>query len=259
MILMSHRNLLRLLVFFFILQGCSTDDPVDGGSTDRNANLKALGTSGSDLLDDLKFTSMRVEVAYVTGFEPSPATLSNLKSFLQQRTHKPDGITIFTRAVSSSGKAPFNINEIADIEKEVRTTYNTGDEIAVFIYFADGSNENDTNTKKVVGSAYRNTSMVIYGATVKNITTRTNGPTKVTVESTVINHEFGHLFGLVNLGTPLQSSHEDGVSKGHCDTDGCLMNANVQFGIDLIDMVDDNNIPHFDQKCLLDLQAIGGK
>jgi len=207
----------------------------------------------------MKFTSMRVEVAYVTGFEPSPSTLANLKSFLEQRTHKPNGISIFTRAVSSSGKAPFNINEIAEIEKEIRTTYNAGDEIAVFIYFADGSNENDTNTKKVVGSAYRNTSMVIYGATVKNITDRTNGPNKIAVESTVINHEFGHLFGLVNLGTPLQSSHEDDVSKGHCDTDGCLMNANVQFGVDLIDMVDGNSLPNFDDKCLRDLQAIGGK
>lgn len=256
---MNSRNFLRLFVIFLIFTGCSTDDPTEGGSIDRNANLKALGTSGSELLDDLKFTSMRVEVAYVTGFEPSAETLNNLKSFLQQRTHKPDGINIFTRAVSSSGKAPFNINEIAEIEKEVRTTYNAGDEIAVFIYFADGSNENDSNTKKVVGSAYRNTSMVIYGNTVKNITERNNGPNKITVESTVINHEFGHLFGLVNLGTPAQTSHEDGVSKGHCDTDGCLMNANVQFGIDLIDMVDDNNIPRFDDKCILDLQAIGGK
>src|SRR5690606_1298239 len=256
---MNPTNILRFLIFIFILAGCSTNEPEVEGGIDKSANLKALGTSGSDLLDDLNFTSLRVEVVYVTGFAPSAETLTNLKSFLEQRTHKPDGINIFSRAVNSSGKAPFTINEIAELEKEVRTTYNSGDEIAVFIYFADGSNENDTNTKKVVGSAFRNTSMVIYGGTVKNISDRSNGPDKVTVESTVINHEFGHLFGLVNLGTPLQSSHEDGVSKGHCEVEGCLMNANVQFGIDLVDMVDDNNIPRFDDKCLSDLQAIGGK
>lgn len=256
---MNPRNLLHLLVLFLLLSGCSNDDPTGENGIDKSANLKALGTSGPELLDDAKFTSMRVEVAYVTGYEPSPATLNNLKSFLQQRTHKPDGITITTRAVATSGKAPFSINEIADIEKEVRTTFNEGDEIAVFIYFADGNNENDTSSKKVVGSAYRNTSMVIYAATVKSISGRVNGPDKETVESTVIHHEFGHLFGLVNLGAPLQTAHEDDVSKGHCDVDGCLMNANVQFGVDLIDMVDDNNIPHFDGKCLLDLQAIGGR
>lgn len=259
MVFMNSRKLLHLLLLFLLITGCSTDDPTDDNGIDRSANLKSLGTSGSELLDDDKFLSMRVEVAYVSGYEPSPTTLTNLKSFLQQRTHKPGGITIFTRAVSSSNKAPFSINEIAEIEKDVRTTFNEGDEISVFIYFADGSNENDTNTKKVVGSAYRNTSMVIYGGTVNNISGRADGPDKITVESTVIHHEFGHLFGLVNLGAPLQSAHEDDVSKGHCDVNGCLMNANVQFGVDLIDMVDNNNIPHFDDKCLLDLQAIGGK
>lgn len=256
---MNLRNLLNLLVLLLILTGCSNDDPTGGNGIDKSANLKSLGSSAKDLVDDAKFTSMRVEVVYVTGHEPSPATLNNLKSFLQQRTHKPDGVSILTRAVASSGKAPFSINEIAEIEKDSRTVFNTGDEIAVFIYFADGSNENDTNTKKVVGSAYRNTSIVIYSATVNSISGRTNGPDKVTVESTVIHHEFGHLFGLVNLGTPLQTAHEDVVSKGHCDVDGCLMNANVQFGGDLLDMVDDNNILHFDSKCILDLQAIGGK
>lgn len=256
---MNSRNLLFLLFIVFILTGCSNEDPTGENSIDRSANLKSLGTSGKELIDDAKFTSMRVEVAYVTGFAPSPATLTNLKSFLQQRTHKPDGITIVSRAVPSSGKAPFTINEIADIEKEIRTTFNAGDEIAVFIYFADGSNENDTSNKKVVGSAFRNTSMVIYAGTVNSISGRVNGPDKVTVESTVIHHEFGHLFGLVNLGTPLQTAHEDNVSKGHCTVEGCLMNANVQFGVDLIDMVDDNNIPHFDEKCLRDLRAIGGK
>ncbi len=259
MYLMNPRNLLYVLVFFLLLSGCSKDDPTGDNGIDKSANLKALGTSAKELLDDEKFTSMRVEVAYVTGYEPSQTTLNNLKSFLQQRSHKPDGITIIKRAVASSGKAPFSINEIADIEKEVRTTYNAGDEISVFIYFADGSNENDTNNKKVVGSAFRNTSMVIYAATVNSISDRANGPDKITVESTVIHHEFGHLFGLVNLGTPLQSSHEDGTSKGHCDVDGCLMNANVQFGGGLLDMVDNNNIPHFDGKCLLDLQAVGGR
>ncbi|CAN5346285.1 hypothetical protein BH23BAC2_BH23BAC2_23060 [soil metagenome] len=256
---MNPHKIFSFLILFLFLAGCSTDDPTRDSNTGKSANLKQLGTSARELLDDEKFTSMRIEVVYVTGYEPSPTTLNNLKSFLEERTHKPDGITIFTRAVASSGKAPFDINEIVKIEADNRTAYNSGDEIAVFIYFADGSNENDSNTKKVVGSAYRNTSMVIYGATVNSISGRANGPNKITVESTVINHEFGHLFGLVNLGTPLQTDHEDDVSKGHCDVNGCLMNANVQFGVDLINMVNNNNIPRFDDKCLLDLRAIGGK
>ncbi|MCM4159711.1 hypothetical protein DHB64_07370 [Antarcticibacterium sp. W02-3] len=257
---MRYSKITVLLIAFLVFAGCTTDDPGQGGNgVDKSANLKTLGTSATDLLSSEKFTSMRIELVYVNGHEPTQKTIDNLKRFLQERTHKPDGYTIFKRAVASSGKAPFSIQEIADIESEERTAFNAGDEIAVYIYFADGSNENDTSTKIVLGSAFRNTSIVIYGETVNNISSRLNAPDKSTVESTVLNHEFGHLFGLVNLGTPLQTDHEDSSSSGHCEVDGCLMNANVQFGRDLIDMVDNNTTPQMDDKCILDLQANGGR
>lgn len=257
---MKYTRFTVLLLVFLAFAGCTTEDPGEGGGgVDKSANLKTLGTSATDLLSSEKFTSIRVELVYVNGYEPSQKTIDNLRSFLQERTHKPDGYTIFKRAVASSGKAPFSIQEIADIESTERTAFNVGDEIAVYIYFADGSNENDTSTKIVLGSAFRNTSMVIYGETVNNISNRLNAPDKSTVESTVVNHEFGHLFGLVNLGTPLQSAHEDNSSNGHCEVDGCLMNANVQFGTDLIDMVSNNVTPQMDDSCILDLQANGGR
>lgn len=256
---MKLKNLASLLLLFLFLTGCSSDEPKDPSVIDKSANLKALGTSATDFLSDEKFTSVRIEMVYVTGYQPSQKTIDNLKSFLNARTHKPDGVTIVTRAVNSSNKAPFTIQEIAQIETGERTIFNVGDELAVYIYFADGSNENDTNTKVVLGSAFRNTSMVIYGETVKDISNRMNAPDKSTVESTVVNHEFGHLFGLVNLGTALQTDHEDEGSNGHCEVSGCLMNANVQFGSDLIDMVNNNTTPQMDDLCIRDLQAKGGK
>lgn len=241
------------------MTGCSPEDSDSGTGVDKSANLKALGTSANELLMDSEYKSIKIEMVYVTGYEPSQKTIDNLKNFLKQRTHKPDGITIVKRAVSSSGKAPFEINEIAEIERQERLSYNAGDEIAVFIYFADGSNESDTSSKVVLGSAFRNTSMVIYGKTIQNIADRMNAPDKSIVESTVVNHEFGHLFGLVNLGTTLQGAHEDEVSQGHCEVSGCLMNANVEFGWGLIDMINTNAIPQLDDTCILDLQANGGK
>lgn len=259
MVFMNSNKLFGIFLLFLFLTGCSTEDSGKSSRIDKSANLKALGTSATDLLSSEKFTSMRVELVYVTGYEPSQRTINNLKQFLQERTFKPDGFSMVTRAVASSGKAPFAIQEIADIEAEERTIFNAGDEIAVYIYFADGSNEDDTSSKIVLGSAYRNTSIVIYGKTVETISERLHAPDKSIVESTVLNHEFGHLFGLVNLGSEVQSDHEDDSSKGHCKVSGCLMNANVQFGNDLIELVDNNSIPKLDDTCIQDLQVNGGR
>lgn len=255
---MNRIRIISLLAFLIVLSGCTTDEPTKRDES-KSANLKTLGTSSTDLLSDEKFTSLSLEIVYVTGYQPDSRTISNLTSFLASRVHKPDGITVSMRQAASSGKAPFGINEIAAIEAAERTDYNVGDNIAVFIYFADGSHENDTNSKVVLGSAYRNTSMVIYGETVKKIAARSSNISKSTVESTVVNHEFGHLFGLVNFGSTLQTAHEDSESKGHCSVNGCLMNANLEFGANLADFVDNNNVPTLDNACIFDLQANGGK
>lgn len=257
---MKIKNYFLFLVLLLIFNGCSKEDDTDNLPViDKSANLKALGFSANELISDEKFTSLKIEVVYVTGFQPSQTTLDNLKIFLQERTHKPDGVLITTRAVPSSNKAPFNITEIAQIEADERTAYNAGDEIAVFIYFADGSNENDTDTKTVLGTSFRNTSMVIYGKTIQFLANHTNNLEKSTIESTVVNHEFGHLFGLVEMGSPMQANHLDSESKGHCSVTNCLMASSFQFGGSMMNVMDNNTIPDLDPLCIADLQANGGR
>lgn len=258
---MNFQKILSICLLILVFLGCSKDDSFEERNTkiDKSANLRTLGASANELLSDEKFTSIRIEMVYVPGFEPSQRTLDNLTNFLTERTFKPDGFSITTRAVATSGKAPFNIDEIVEIEAEERLLFNSGDEISVYIYFADGSNENDSNTNVILGSAYRNTSMVIYGKTLQNIASRINAPDKSMVESTVVNHEFGHLFGLVDVGSPMQVNHQDSESEAHCNVDECLMMANVSFGSGIVDMIDDNLIPQLEDLCIRDLQANGGR
>lgn len=258
---MNFQKTLSLCLLILVFLGCSKDDSFEERNTgiDKSANLRTLGASANELLSDEKFTSIRIEMVYIPGFEPSQKTLDNLTDFLTERTFKPDGVFITTRAVATSGKAPFNIDEIVEIEADERLLFNAGDEISVYIYFADGSNEDDSNTKVILGSAYRNTSMVIYGETLKTIASRINAPDKSMVESTVVNHEFGHLFGLVDVGSPMQVNHQDTESEAHCNVDECLMMANVSFGSGIGDMIDNNVIPQLKDLCIRDLQANGGR
>lgn len=259
---MKFKKLIFITFLSFSIFSCTSDNSSPNGGNsgiDKSANLRSLGESANELLSDEKFTSINIEMLYVPGYEPSQRTITNLKSFLAARTFKPDGVSISTRAVASSGKAPFSIEEIAEIEARERLLYNAGDEITVYIYFADGSNSQDSDTKVVLGSAFRNTSMVIYGKTIQEVAARVNAPDKGTVESTVVNHEFGHLFGLVDVGTPMLTDHKDDGSEAHCSVNDCLMVANVSFGTGIIDMIDNNDIPHLDDLCIRDLQANGGR
>lgn len=249
------------VLFLLLIIGC-TKDPTnsDNGTprVDKSANLKALGASANELLSDFEFTSLKIEVVYVSGFKPTDIALNNLKQFLQKHTFKPDEIEITSRAIASSNKAPFSIEEIAQIEQDERTAYNTGDEIAVYIYVADGSNEEDEGNVLVLGSAFRNTSVVLYGKTIERIANNSPTTAKSDVESAVLNHEFGHLFGLVDVGSPMQINHEDPDSQAHCNVSGCLMNAKIEFGGSIVGMLD-NDIPELEDLCINDLVANGGR
>ncbi|WP_372920647.1 hypothetical protein [Salegentibacter sp.] len=257
--MLKINHLALFLSLFLVLSSCTSDNTDDDNKIDKSANLLGLGDSARDLLSDERYTSMNIEIAYVTGYSPSPEAIEQFTDFLEKRVYKPDGIQISLRAVESSGKAPFEIEEIAEIERDLRDNYTVGDEIAVFIYFADGSSEKDEDNRFVLGSAFRNTSMVIYGETIKDFSQRHNAPSKADIEAATLNHEFGHLFGLVDLGTDPQSDHKDEENAGHCNVSGCLMQASIEFGSGIVDVIEGGNIPDLDHQCVFDLQNNGGK
>ncbi|TSE08952.1 hypothetical protein FOF46_10440 [Aquimarina algiphila] len=247
-----------LLISSFILIGCSNDDDNTPSTNALQVNNKQpLGSSANDLLSATNFTSITIEMVSVQGFEPSATAVNGFRDFLQERLFKPDGITITQRSVPSSGKAPFTIEEIAEIENDTRTLFNEDGNITVYVYFADGSREDDTTEQVTLGSAYLNTSMVIYQGTLLALNARPNSPALSTVEIATLNHEFAHLMGLVDLGSPLQSQHEDEEAEGHCNVSNCLMEAAIQFGSGMMGMGD--VIPELDPQCIADLQANGGR
>lgn len=223
------------------------------------SNKLSVGASANDLLSDTTFSSLVVEVVYVEGFEPSQTAISNFVSFLENRTFKPNGITVQKRAISSPGLTPYTNQEIVAIEDSNRLLYNDDNQIAVWAFFADGSSANNTDSGVVLGTAYRNTSFVIYQETIQQLTSGTITNTIPILESTVITHEFGHILGLTNLGTPLQTNHEDLEHPKHCNIESCLMYWKAESGNGVMSMISGGSIPQLDAQCIADLQANGGK
>lgn len=255
----SLKRLAFVILACSLIVSCGEDDSVTPEpQVDENAgNKQPLGTSANELLAPEAFTSLRVEVAYPEGFRPTQESLDLLIPFLQQRLDKPDGITIVESLIETNEEAPYDINEIVAIEDATRTVFNNGDEIGVWLFFSDGSSSSDEGNTVILGSAYRNTSMVVYEKTLSDIESNSTLPfNKTLLETTTIRHEFGHIFGLVNGGTPLTSAHEDEENPRHCNVEECLMFfQTVSNSFSALEM---NEIPNFDPLCIGDLQANGG-
>ena len=251
-----------LFLAITILVSCSKDTPnnTDDGGDNNNIidNQQPTGTSANDLLSDDIFTSMVVEVVYVEGYQPTQTAVSAFVSFLEDRTFKPNGITVETRMISSPGNGPYTNQEIVAIEDANRTKYNTISQIAVWAFFADNESASNTNNGVVLGTAYRNTSFVIYEETIHGLSNSALEPNRSVLEETVITHEFGHILGLTNLGTDLQSDHEDAEHPKHCDVESCLMYWAAETGSGLDNLMS-GNAPQLDAQCIADLQANGGQ
>ncbi len=261
------------------------DDPIE--QVDRSQNLLATGASANDLLSNTNFDRILVQAAYVEGFRPAQQTMTNFIAFLRQHTFKQN-IDVTFLELPSPDEETLTLQEIADLETENRTEYNDGTTLAVYIYFADAPSDGDEEDEGLVtvGAVYRNTSMVIFERTIRTLAARSSQVSLTDVETATLNHEFGHLFGLVNLGTVAVNDHEDPEAENHCVIDGCLMRAQLEFGgmarvfamgraeihspctlsgQNLMNMLESRAsfgvavVPVLDDECVLDLQNNGGR
>ncbi len=263
----------KFLSFLFLglFLACSSDDGPDPSSNpdddiDKSGNLLATGSSANDLLSNTNFDALLIEIAYVAGFRPTAEAMVNFEDFLRERTFKQD-IQITYNELPSPNEESLTLEEVVELENENRTAFNQDNVLAVYIYFADAPADTDDEDEGLVslGAVYRNTSMVIYEDTIRTLVGGSSLVTVSDVESATLNHEFGHLFGLVNLGTPAVNDHEDPDAENHCVVNGCLMRAELEFGLAMKKAMESNAskglavVPELDAECIRDLQNNGGR
>lgn len=247
------------LLLLVLLIGCQKEDPVVENEQEKEddpvVNHQIIP---ADFLSDDKFEKLIVEIQYVSGYEPTAKSLDNLKTFLQQRLNKPEGISFVQNAISSPGKSSFSLEEIRNIEKANRTQQADGSTLAAYFLFADGDYSGNSGNSKVLGIAYGGSSMVIFEKTIREFSGGITQPSATTLETTVINHEFGHVLGLVNNGTSMQDAHQDEAHGKHCNNKDCLMYYTVATS-EIVSNIIGGNIPELDAACINDLRANGGK
>jgi len=246
--------------FLLFFLSCSTDknDTNIGDGTNKDLNRKPTGSSANDFLAATNYTSLIIEIVYVDGFKPNNASIQNLKTFLENLLNKPNGITIVEKKLPLLNLAPYNNDDLILVEETFRSFYNNQSILTLYVFFADGGSESDTNNSFVLGTAYRNTSFVIYEDTILNNSGGLGQPTRTNLETVVMQHEMGHLLGLVDLGSPMQIPHLDTSHDKHCNNENCLMFWKTETN-DIFDLLLSGNIPSLDSNCIADLQANGGK
>ena len=249
------KSFLKLYLLVFLLVGCSKskDDYVNNPGASDFHN-RAVGASANELLSSGKYSSLKIEVMYMTGYPPDAAALNHLQSTLSALVNKPSGISIITRPIPASSSTVLSLNNIIDIEKNNRTAFTTGTELAVCVLYTNGS-YTDNN---VLGIAYKNTSVAIFGKVIYDNSGGIGQASRTKLEATVLEHELGHLLGLVDLGSPMQAGHKDAAHGNHCNNSNCLMYYASETS-DILGFLITGNIPSFDVNCRADLQANGGK
>lgn len=217
-------------------------------------NNKVVGGSAKDLLATNIYTSIKIEIQYMPGYAPDATSLNNLISFLNNLSNKSGSITVVQTPIAASGKTVLSINDIASIEKNNRTAYTTGSQLGLNFLYVDAA-YTETN---VLGLAYRNTSVCIIGKTIHDNSGGVGQVSRTKLETNVLEHEVGHLLGLVDLGSAMQTNHKDATHGNHCTNTNCLMYYTSET-TDALGFLLTGSTPVLDADCHSDLHANGGK
>lgn len=248
------RNLIVLLALFMAATSCNKSEVIDNLTSPEALHDRAVGASAGELLSDSKYKSLKIELQYMAGYAPDAAAVSHLQGFLSTYLNKPNGITVVTKEITPSSATTLSTNDVVTLEKQNRSVFSSGDQIALYILYTNGVYSDNA----VLGVAYRNTSAVLFGKKIRDNSGGIGQASRTKLEATVLEHEVGHLLGLVDVGTPMQTPHKDASHGSHCNNSNCLMYYSAET-TDVLGFLLTGNIPPLDANCVNDLKGNGGK
>lgn len=258
----SRRSgILSALVLALLMMTVSCSDLLSGNDDEevKYSHKENPGLSAHDFLSDESYTKLEIEVDYMQGYEPNNEALDSLEIFLKRRLNKKSVSILTPTEIPAAGKLAYTANEIRGFEEQYRNEFTSVEDstLRAYMIIVDSRYED----KNVLGIAYYNTSNAFFGGTYEDVSGGFNQPSRRLTESVSYRHEFGHLFGLVNIqgsGTNMQTNHQDTDHGHHCTNENCLMYYGME-NAGLFGQVFGEQIPALDANCLADLQANGGK
>ncbi len=229
-----------------------------------------------DFVSDSHYRRLDIEIDAVAGRNAGPNVYSRLRAGLDRLSdegalRKPEGVRFdVDEEVVELGDddAVHSIEELAAAHDAVIDLGFEADAAALHVFWVDGHYEGDIDGSPVLGFSYRGDRIIMLRDNIERVC---DGGRPLGLESrrcertmsTVLLHEMGHAFGLVNNGAPLQSPHQDEAHGAHCDNENCLMFFGVETA-SAADLVEERlgggggDDIFFDDHCLDDLRALAG-
>ena len=164
-----------------------------------------------------------LEVDYVQGYAPSQTALDTLVARMREITGKSVTLELGNQI---PGKDDYTRADLEAIESEHRSVpEKDGGTASVYILYLNGVYDGNSG---ILGLAYNGTSMAIMKEQVDNINIpmvlqRRYGLSTEDFEASVIVHEMGHLWGLVNIGYESERDYEDPDHPHHSKHQDCVM------------------------------------
>lgn len=227
-----------------------------------HARSAAPGGAARDFLQGNPYSKLVVEIDFQASKPPADSAVELLKKTADERLNKPGGIQVEKTSFSTS-ESQWSAAKLRDLESSKRGRRTGGDTAALYVLYLGGSYAGDTADSKVLGVAFGPSSVAIFKDNIESAGLSL-GPipvfTTVDIERSVLVHEFGHILGLVNLGTPMVKNHEDPDPKhaGHSSNKGSVMYWAIESNA--ISRAFGNTPPtEFDADDKADLKAAGGK
>lgn len=229
------------------------------------------GEFASEFIRASLYPALLVEVNYAAGFAHNAELQKRVfTTVIAEILDKPKGTQFIAKELAigqGTGLEPnhaYTIDEVKALEEKHRQRYkNPEDGTAVIhILVLNGHYSTDTALQKTLALAYRGSSVVLFQETLNSACNPQKPQLCDLTGSTILVHELGHLFGLVNMGTKMQKPHEDSAHSHHDPNSDCIMywahDALTPADIERAqrDKPDSGSAYLFDQACLDDLKAV---
>ena len=201
-----------------------------------------------EILRANEYSSVHLEINYVTGNSPDSDALNLLKQRIKEVTDKST-VTVSQSSFGST-QSSYTLEEILEIENEERSRFKSGNTFVIHILYLNGEYKDNDQT---LGLAYSGTSFVMFKEKIEDAAFLLISAKDI--EKSVIVHEFGHLLGLVNNGYQSPHDHEDPQHPHHSNNEESVMYWAIE-SQDIANQIDGEPPNNFDSYDLDDLNLM---